>query len=236
MKGKFYGIGVGPGDPELVTIKAVRTLENVDIVICPEGKKGKGSFALEIVDEYIKDVELLHLTFPMIYEEDLLKKQWEENAKVIKEKIDKGLNVAFITLGDPMVYSTYMYMIPYLQKENIEIETIPGITSFCSVASKVNIPLAAGDETLGIIPLRKGCENMDEILNNYDNIVVMKPSNQSKQLADKLIEKGYEDKFIMISKVGTESQEISYDINRLRNETVPYLSTLIIKKGGLKNE
>ncbi|WP_202707173.1 precorrin-2 C(20)-methyltransferase [Sporosalibacterium faouarense] len=232
--GKFYGIGVGPGDPELITIKAIKTLGNMDMVICPEAKKDKGSIAFSIAKEYLKEnIELLYLTFPMTHDKEVLKEKWRENALIIKEQLNNGKNIGFITIGDPMVFSTYMYLLPHLKKEGIEIETIPGITSFCAVASKVNIPLSAGDETLGILPLMKDCNNLDKMLDDYDNLIIMKASHNSAKMADKLEEKGYRDKFVMVSRCGTDKEEIAYDIDRLKEEKVHYLSTLIVKKKGI---
>ncbi len=235
MKGKFYGIGVGPGDPELLTLKAIRILKNIDIVISPETKKGKGSIALDIAKDYLRDdIEKLNLIFPMTYDEKVLNEKWKENAEIINLKLEEGKNIAFLTLGDPMVFSTYMYLIPPLRKQGVDIETIPGITSFCAVASTVEVPLSAGEESLCILPLRRDCENLDEVLDSFDNIVVMKPSHDNKLLGEKLIERGYGDKFVLVSKCGTSEEEVSYDIDRLKDKDVPYLSTVIIKKRGIR--
>ncbi|WP_425446721.1 precorrin-2 C(20)-methyltransferase [Dethiothermospora halolimnae] len=230
MKGKFYGIGVGPGDPELITIKAVNTLKKVDMVICPEAKKEKGSIAFNIGKNYLKeDMEILYLTFPMTHDDKVLEKKWKENSKIILKHLNKGKHIAFLTIGDPMVYSTYMYLLPYLKEENVDIETIPGITSFCAVASRTNTPLASKGETLCILPLMKDSKKLDTVLDECDNIVVMKPSHDSKLLAKKLVEKGYQDNFILVSKCGTEEEEIITDIERLKNDKIHYLSTSIIK-------
>lgn len=235
MKGKFYGIGVGPGDPDLITLKGVKVLNKVDIVISPESVKGKGSIAFNIAEEHLgEDIEILKLTFPMTYDEEILNDIWNNNAEIILEKLNEGKNIAFLTLGDPMVYSTYMYMLNALKNKNVEVETIPGITSFCATASQTNIPISKGDETICILPLRKGCENLDYVLDNFDNIIVMKPSHDNKLLAQKLTQKKLDNKFVMVSKCGTNEQEITYDIDRLKNDKVPYLSTVIIKKEGIK--
>ena len=235
MVGKFYGIGVGPGDPELITVKAVNILKNIDVIVCPEGKKDTESIALNIAKSYLSDsVQVLKLHFPMTYSEDTLNEKWKENAKIIADILHSGRNIAFLTLGDPSIYSTYMYLLPFLRQNDIEIETIPGITSFCASASRVNIPLASADETLCILPLRKGLDGLDEILDSFDNIVIMKPSHANKKLADKINERKLNDKFVMISKCSNNEEEISYSIDRLRDQQVPYLSTVIIKKGGVR--
>lgn len=234
MIGKFYGIGVGPGDPELITIKAVKILEKIDIVICPKSKKESKSVALSIAEGYLnKKAEILKLEFPMTYDEEKLNITWERNSKIILDLLGKGKNIAFLTIGDPMVYSTYMYLLPFLKKKDINIETIPGITSFCASANKVNIPLASQEETLSIIPLRKNISEFEKVVDDYDNLIVMKPSTEHKRLAEILEDRNLEDKFVLVSKCGTNEENISYDIDDLKNKKVPYLSTLIIKKGGI---
>ncbi|MTI65214.1 MAG: precorrin-2 C(20)-methyltransferase [Firmicutes bacterium] len=231
MIGKFYGIGVGPGDKELLTIKATKILKEIDIIICPESVKGKGSIALNICSEYLKDdVEILPLTFPMTYDENVLKKKWKENSDIIYKKLKSGKDVAFLTLGDPSVYSTYMYLLPHLKEKDVLINTIPGITSFSSIANNLNIPLATSEETIGILPLRKDANKLENFLDNYDNVIIMKPSHASKKIAEVLIKKGYENNFVMVSKSGTDKEKVVTDINRLKNEKVPYLSTVIVKK------
>ncbi|MGF7057497.1 precorrin-2 C(20)-methyltransferase [Brassicibacter mesophilus] len=235
MVGKFYGIGVGPGDPELITVKAVNILKNIDVVVCPEGKKDTESIAFNIAKDYLSDdMQTLKLHFPMTYNENTLNEKWKENAQIIADVLRSGKNIAFLTLGDPSVYSTYMYLLPFLRERDIDIETIPGITSFCASASRVNIPLASGDETLCILPLRRGLDGLDEILDNFDNIVIMKPSHDNKKLADKINERKLNDNFVMISKCSNNEEEISHSVGRLRDQQVPYLSTVIIKKGGIR--
>ncbi len=229
MAGIFYGIGVGPGDPKLLTLKAVETIQSVDVLICPEGKKDKGSVALEIVKDYVnQDIELLNLTFPMVYKEGKLKEGWERNTKIIYEKLMEEKNVAFITLGDPMLYSTYLYILPEIQKKGIQVETIPGIPAFCAVASSSNTPLAMGEETLTIYPLRKNGDYVDKLIDSFDNLVIMKPSGQAQQLAETLEKRGLEENFVLVSKCGTDEEEIVEDIHRVK-KGIPYLSTMIIK-------
>lgn len=235
-KGKFYGIGVGPGDPDLLTLKAIKILNDVDIIICPEKTEAAGSFAYDIAKKHIKkDIKIMYLTFPMIYDEEELQRKWKENALRIAQKINEGKDVAFITLGDPTIYSTYMYLLPYLKKLDINIETIPGITSFCLAASNINMPIAEKEEGFCIVPLRKGDDDkLSKALDEFENIIIMKPSNNCKMVADELRKRSLENKFILISKCGTDEQRIVTDIQVIKEEKIPYLSTIIIKKNGLK--
>ncbi len=234
MRGKLYGIGLGPGDPELVTLKAVEVLKRLDKVVCPQSRGDKKSIAFDIAKAYLKeDAEVINLSFPMVYDKEKLKEKWGENANIINEILLSGKNVGFLTIGDPTVYSTYMYLVPLIKELGNEVETIPGITSFCASAARINNPLAKGKETFAVIPLEGNVENIDGILNFCDNIVIMKPSSDSKILAQKLIEMGLEKNFALISKCGTKEEYISYDIKDLQLEKVPYMSIVIIKKEGL---
>jgi len=232
MAGKFVGIGVGPGDPDLLTVKAIKAIEAADTLVCPEARNGKGSFAFEIAEQYIpKDTNILTLEFPMVHDHDVMMAAWKENAKIISERVKKGENVAFLTLGDPTVYSTYMYLLPLIDQD-ITVETIPGITSFCAVAANQNLPLALWEETFGIIPLKHGCESAEKALDHYDNVIIMKPSHDSEKLAEILESKGLQDKFVMISKCSTDIQQVTTDIQTLKDGKVPYLSTMIVKRKG----
>jgi precorrin-2/cobalt-factor-2 C20-methyltransferase len=120
-----------------------------------------------------------------------------------------------------------------MKKYDISIETVPGITSFCAIASRTGIALSEKYESLGIIPLMRDGSNLTEALEKFDNLVVMKPSSKNKFLAEKLIEKGLENNFITVTKCGSNKEEISRDINYLKESNLPYLTTVIIKKNGL---
>ena len=157
-------------------------------------------------------------------------KNRKENAGIIKEELDKGKNVVFLTIGDPMVFSTYTYILEYLE-ETVDVETVPGITSFGSMASRLNIPLVIGDEDLKIVSLNKNTDIYKEIENNT-NIVFMKLSRNFERLKEALRETGNLENSILISNCGKENEEIVTDVAGA--EKVHYFSTLLLKKGGLK--
>ena len=161
MKSKLYGIGVGPGDKELLTVKAVRAIENSDVVIAPSALEGGESIALETAKEYIKEgTEVVIKHFPMG------KKNRVEKAKeayeFIEEKLREGKNVSFLTIGDPYVYSTYIHMLKHMEKRGFYVETVPGITSFCAAASLVDRTLVVGDNPLMILPATRVKDIKDE--------------------------------------------------------------------------
>jgi len=171
-KGKFYGIGVGVGDPENITVKATKKLHEVDVIVLPEAKSGEGSTAFNIVKEYLKPgVEQMFLEFPMIKDVEARKVFRKNNADKISEELEKGKNVAFLTIGDPMTYSTYTYVLEHIA-DDVEVETIAGITSFNSIAARLNVPLMIGDEDLKVVSVNRKTDIYKEIENN-DNFIVL---------------------------------------------------------------
>ena len=211
MKGKFYGVGVGVGDEEELTLKAVRILKEADILVLPEAKKSEGSTAFEIVKNYLReDAEKLFLEFPMLEDVKEKEKIRVENAKAIREELEKGKTVVFLTIGDPMIFSTYTYILEHLEETDV-VETVPGITSFGSMASRLNIPLVIGDEDLKIVSLNKNTDIHKEIENNT-NIVFMKLSRNFERLKKALEDTENLENSILISNCGKENEEIITDV------------------------
>ena len=233
MTNKFYGIGVGVGDPEEITLKAINTLKKLDVVILPEAKKDDGSVAYEIAKQYMKeDVEKVFVEFPMLKSLEERENARKENTKIVQKLLDEGKNVGFLTIGDTMTYSTYVYILEHLPKKYL-VETVPGISSFVDMASRFNFPLMIGDETLKVVSLNKKT-NIEFELENNDNIVFMKVSRNFENLKQALIKTENIDKIIMVSNCGKENQKVYYDIKDLIEDDIPYFTTLIVKKGGFK--
>lgn len=234
MKTKLYAIGVGPGDPELLTLKAKRIMNSVDVLLCPVKKMGASSYALEIVSPNLdEDVHVFELLYPMHYDKDALNTQWIENGLIISNLLKSGKSCAFITLGDPTVYSTFMYTLPYIDEAYFDLEVVPGITSFCAVAAVAKQPLMLWEEGLTIIPVRKNDrEALMASIQAHENIVLMKPTSDTSAIISILKALKLEDKFMLISKVGREDTLVITDIEALEKGKLPYLSTMIIKKGG----
>ena len=230
-KGKFYGIGVGVGDPENITVKATKRLDEVDVIVLPEAKSGEGSTAFNIVKEYVKpDVEQLFLEFPMVKDVEARKVFRKNNADKINVELEKGKNVAFLTIGDPMTYSTYTYVLEHIS-DDVEVETIAGITSFNSIAARLNIPLMVGDEDLKIVSVSRKTDVHKEIENN-ENLVLMKISRDFERIKKAIIETGNKENVVIVSDCGKENEVVYWDIESV--DEVPYFSTMILKKEGVK--
>ncbi len=174
-KGKLYGIGVGPGDSKLLTVKAVEAIQSCDMIITPQTEKKDGSVAWNIAKPYIREeTELLPMVFQMNLDMEAVARQWEENRCLVCEKLDEGKNLVFLTLGDPMLYSTYMYIFRALEGTEYEAENIPGIPAFVGIANAMGIPLAEWEETVVVLPATASKEKIDRVLAVADNAVIMK--------------------------------------------------------------
>lgn len=233
--GKLYGIGVGPGDPELLTLKAHRILKEADVIFCPEKETGAGSFAYDIVKDLLEQgkAKIVNLVYPMHYHGKQLREMWESNARSIAAHLKGESTGAFITLGDPAVYSTFMYTLPYIEETGISVEVVPGITSFCAVADTMKMPLVAWDEDLVVAPVRKNSsEDLSKVLREHDNVVLMKPSANKQALLKAIRENHLEDRFVLVTKSGTGEERLVTDFAELEQYDIPYLSTVIIKKQG----
>ena len=227
-KGKLIGIGVGPGDTELLTLKACKVLKSVPVVFSPKSSKEKESIALSIIkpilekrDDY-KRLMLVEPIFPMIEDKDELEKVWSSAAEMIAQYLDSGRDVAFITLGDSSIFSTYSYV----QKKLIgryEIETIPGITSFTACAAVRNEALVEQNDILTIVP--KIDDRLEEVLEYSDSVVLMKASRNTSKLESSIEAKPRNKEIYSVQNCTRENEKI---IEGFSNEK-PHLTTTIIK-------
>jgi precorrin-2/cobalt-factor-2 C20-methyltransferase len=197
VTGKVIGIGVGPGDPELITVKAAKTLATVDVVCVPKARNDKMSTALTMIQSILKErkkqPEILDLVFPMTKDGPALKRAWMANAKKVAEKAKKGESVAFITLGDPMFYSTFIYLCQNIKNmfPEIELEIIPGVTSLTACAATCLQPLAEQDEAVVIIPYTFDSVHIGEIAKHANNLVFMKGAPVLKDMFEVLENSGF---------------------------------------------
>ncbi|WP_288729947.1 precorrin-2 C(20)-methyltransferase [uncultured Fusobacterium sp.] len=233
MNNKFYGIGVGVGDPEEITLKAINILKKLDVVVLPEAKKDEGSVAYEITKQYMKEeIEKVFMEFPMLKSLAERREARKRNAMFIQELLEQGKNVGFLTIGDTMTYSTYVYLLEHLPEKYL-VETVPGISSFVDMASRFNFPLMIGEESLKVVSLNPKTDIEAEIA-SADNIVFMKVSRSFERLKQAILATGNQENVIMVSNCGKENQVVAYNIEELEEEDIPYFTTLILKKGGMK--
>ena len=232
MSGIFYGIGVGPGDPELLTVKAIKAIEKVDVLIAPKTEKKDGSVALTVAKPYLKkDVEIVYQVFPMVkgFAENSTD-AWESNKQEILELLRAGKNVAFLTIGDPMFYSTYIYVFRLLENEGVEIQTIPGIPAFAAIGSQLGYPIVEGDDVLSIIPATASPEKVEKAMQAADNVVLMKVYKNFEDVADMLDKNEMAEQAVLVSRAGLDDEKIIYDVLAHKKDKLNYLSTILTRK------
>lgn len=236
----LIGIGVGPGDPELLTVKAVKAIQNADIIMCPASREDRPSIALSVVEPLIdksKSQEIVKLIFPMTKDRDILKETWKRNAEIMAKKVLSGKNVVYLTVGDPYLYSTWIYMHRDLEQNypDMEISVIPGIVSMFTFASKVGVSIAEGAEKVAIIPSCYDLSSVKEIAKNSETMVFLKDGRYFDQVIDVLKESGFPDDsiFAIGQDLGTENEIIRRlklgDVND-GTLTTKYFSILVVKR------
>lgn len=223
----FHVIGVGPGDSELMTLKAVRLIKEAKCIIVPVKKKGSlKSTALSIAKPYIEDLSIVqYIYFPMkldFQKDGAIQALFKENGDMINRMIKEYEDVVFLTLGDPSVYSTFSYIQPYIN----EVQVVPGITSFLNGAALLKQSLCLGNESLCIMNMTDDEAKLRQNFIIQDSIVIMKVS-VNQELLKKLV-KEYDRSIIVMSNIGLEEEFITMDINAL-DEKLPYFTIAIIR-------
>ncbi|MEW5691700.1 MAG: precorrin-2 C(20)-methyltransferase [Candidatus Hydrogenedentota bacterium] len=231
-KGTFFGIGIGPGDPKLLTLKAIEILKKVDIIFAPKSRIKTDSLAAEIIKPYIpKNSIIREVIFPMSRDKKRLANFWEKAALKIYREISLGKDVAFITMGDPFVYSTYIYLSREIRRlnKNLKIVTVPGISSINAASSLLEIPLACSDEKFAVIPMPGNLKELKGIFSLFDTVVLLKIGNALSKLVKFLKKEGLEKQAFFVSRAGLSKQLVGGDISSLNKKTSGYLSIVIVK-------
>lgn len=237
MLGTLYGIGVGPGDPELLTLKAVKVLKQVKHIFAAASSNNDYSLALNIVKEHLQPDTLVdYLAFPMTFNRESLENAWQGNCEKVVEVLEEGRQAAFLTLGDPMTFSTFIYLVRKVRERlpEVHVETIPGITSFQAAAARTNIPLVEGEETITLMSGAKGGERIKEAIECSDNLILMKTYKYFPQILAQIENLGLRNNCCFISRCGMEGEVVERDFDQLAQLNPHYLSLMIIKKRGME--
>jgi len=230
--GTLYGIGLGPGDPELLTLKAVRILNSVDIIFSPRSGVKSTSMAANIINGIITDADKIEeLVFPMTKDVNELHHFWGEAALRVYNELTRGKDAAFITLGDPFIYSTYNYLLRCIRKldETLNVITIPGISAINSASSNMEVSLVEADEKFVVMPLPENLEELKNIFAMFDTVVLLKIGKNLDALVRFLKDEGLDGSSYFISRIGSDEQYISKGLSLLREGESGYFSTMIVK-------
>lgn len=230
----IYAVGVGPGDPELLTRKAERIISTCPVVCAPTGAADAASYALSIVEHLLdrSRQEILTRTFPMMKKGAELDAAWEAVASEVIDRIDQGDDVAFITIGDPCLYSTFLYIYRIIREKraDIPVEIIPGISSINAAAAAAGIPLGIASDRIAILPATYEDYELRKALKEFDTVVLMKVSRVFNRIYSILQELGLIDNAVFVRRVGSHQQEVVFDISTLLDRELDYLSMLIVRK------
>ena len=229
MKGKLYGVGVGPGDPELLTLKALRLIRENPVIAVP-GEDIQASVAYQIVKgayEALDEKTLLPVAMPMTKDPAVLEANHEKAAGDVEAYLGQGKNVVFLTLGDPTVYSTYLYVHKRILARGYEAEIVSGITSFCAVAARLNMGLVERDEPLHVIPATYQADGMDQVLKLPGTKVLMKTGRKMAQVRESIQKSGQQ--AVMIENCEMPGERIFEGAENIPEKSGYY--SLIIVKG-----
>ncbi|MCH7321958.1 precorrin-2 C(20)-methyltransferase [Solibacillus sp. MA9] len=231
--GTLYGVGVGPGDPELITIKAFRKLKECPVIAYPKKMRGSKSYAQKIIDLYVDPQKktMLGLVFPMTKDQETLQQEWKKSVEQIYSHLQEGKDVAFVTEGDPMLFSTYIHLMKLMKEQHpdVPMQSVAGISSFNGTANRLHIPLADGDDHVAMIPATDNKEEMRNVLETHDGIVFIKIAKVLDQMLDLLEEMNLLKNTHVVTKV-TSDEEVIWDVENLRGTELNYLSCMIVRK------
>jgi precorrin-2/cobalt-factor-2 C20-methyltransferase len=236
---KLFCIGCGPGDPELLTLKAVNLIKDAEVIFVPTSKPDKGSIALSIVQKYIDRKTIIkNLIFPMIKDRDSLQKYWKLNADEIAKVVREGKKTLYLTVGDPSLYSTWIYIHREIKRNHldIDVEIIPGITSIFAFAAEAKISLVEGDENLSIVPACYDLNKVKNTVKSADTIVFLKDGRYFDSVIEMLSDVGFKDNSQIAIAQYVSTNENILEIKRLKDikgkkqPSQKYFSIMVVKR------
>ncbi|MGM9583506.1 MAG: precorrin-2 C(20)-methyltransferase [Phascolarctobacterium sp.] len=228
MRGKLYSVGIGPGDPELMTLKSVRLLKECDVVAIPQGDNGILT-AKAIVNNIINldEKEQVMIYMPMTKDMAAMDKAHREGADAIEKLLDEGKNVVFITLGCPTVYATCIYVHKLVLADGYDAELVAGVTSICAVAAKLNTSLCERAEPLIVLP--GSYKESSKFLDGPGNKVLMKSASEIGRVRDELREKGLIKNAGMVERCGLPGEKVYCNLEEI-DPASSYFSVILVKE------
>lgn len=229
---QFIGVGVGPGDPELITVKAWRLIQRADVITYLTNNRGQSqakTIAHEALSEVNKEQKEIPVLIPAFEDRELTNRAYDEAASAIQEELNKGKQVVFLCEGDPLFFGSFAYLLDRLAERN-DCRIIPGITSVNAASSALRLPLTMLRESLAVTSGRHSDVQLIDTLNTYDSVVIMK-AGQSRQRILKALavsNRSHEAKYIEY--IGRENERIVSDMAQLENEAGPYFSLFVVTK------
>ncbi|AHJ73369.1 cobalt-factor II C(20)-methyltransferase [Kosakonia sacchari] len=231
MSGKLFALSTGPGAADLITVRGARILGTLDVLYAPAGRKGGDSLALSIVREYLgEQTEVRCCHFPMSADSAEKEAVWDEVAAALEAEVQAGKQVGFITLGDAMLFSTWVFLLQRLQyPQNLEI--IPGVTSFAAIAARTQTPLAMEQQSLAVVSCTAPESDIRQALAQHDSLVLMKVYGRFARIKALLTQAGLLDHALMMAEATLPGEQCWRRLSEVSDDQpLPYFSTILVNK------
>ena len=225
MRGIAYGVGVGPGDPEMMTLKACRLIRENDVIALP-GKEPKETVAYQIAVQAVPELaekELIPVYMPMVMDKKVQEENHRKGAALIEKYLEQGKNVVYLTLGDSTIYCTFTYLQAIMEADGYQTELVSGITSFCAAAARLNIPIVEWNEAMHVMP---AVHKLKEDLNLPGTYVLMKSASHMAEVKEILRKSGKD--VCMVQDCGMQSEKVYYSVDEIPDEA-GYFALIIAK-------
>lgn len=231
MSGKLYAISTGPGASDLITVRASRVLATLDVLYTPAGRKGGDSLALSIVREYLGEhTQVCCRHFPMSADSAEKEAVWDAVAAELYREVEAGKRVGFITLGDAMLFSTWVFLLKRLSHPDW-LEIIPGVTSFAAIASRSGTPLAMESQSLAVISCTSPEDEIRQALERHDSLVLMKVYGRFARIKCLLQEANLLDNALMMAEATLPNEQCWRNLREVPDDQeLPYFSTILVNK------
>ncbi len=236
---RLFGVGAGAGDPKWLTLEADRILRDTPVIAFPRGFATETGRAEKIVQAYLKpDKYLLRLALPMTRDSAVLDQAWNDAAEQLLSYLGRGLDVVFVTEGDPSLYSTFSYLanVVAVKSPNTAVEIIPGISSVTAASAMIGTSLVMGQQSLAIIPAQDNLTTLIRALETCDTVVILKISQNFDRIYQLLDSRHLLPSTVYLGEIGTPQQEIVTDLRNFRQDAVPYFSLLVVRQHAVAGE
>ena len=231
--GRFYGVGVGPGDPELLTVKASKLLRRIPVVCVRQSESELGNYAMDVVQGLLDETkqEILRLSLPA-GDSPATVRAWPSAGEAVGERLGRGQDVAFITEGDPMLYSSFSRLLENVRSAGPTpaVEVVPGVSSLMAAAASSGVPLVTHGQRLAVLPAVYGIDDLREAITNYNTVVLMEVNRTLIDALANLEKLGLAGRAVYVRRATTHREEVVLDIHQLSEEDFDHFSLLIIKR------
>ncbi|MDJ1498040.1 precorrin-2 C(20)-methyltransferase [Cytophagaceae bacterium DM2B3-1] len=231
-KGKIYGVSLGPGDPDLITVKGLRLLQTVDRIYYPGSVTEEGtttSYSLPILKAYdLDENKLTGMFLKMSDNRDEAQQTYANTFQQMLTDYQNGLQIAFVSEGDISFYSTFSYLLTYIQQHQLEVEIVAGVPSFLLGAAEHQIPLALLTEKIVVLPRTSNVLQLQQYLSDFETVILIKVRSILQEIIPVIQQQAV--MLFYCERLGTAQQFISTSLEEIMNRDIPYFSLLILKK------